>query len=58
MRMLVAGLEPARDCSRGILSPLRLPIPPHQHGVYIHQSEGFSLIFGGIFPMDEQLNIF
>ena len=25
----VAGLEPARDCSRGILSPLRLPIPPH-----------------------------
>ena len=29
--VLVAGLEPARDCSRGILSPLRLPIPPHQH---------------------------
>ena len=28
--MLVAGLEPARDCSRRILSPLRLPIPPHQ----------------------------
>ena len=28
--LLVAGLEPARDCSRGILSPLRLPIPPHQ----------------------------
>ena len=25
----VAGVEPARDCSRGILSPLRLPIPPH-----------------------------
>ena len=23
-----AGVEPARDCSRGILSPLRLPIPP------------------------------
>ena len=23
-----AGLEPAWDCSRGILSPLRLPIPP------------------------------
>ena len=23
-----AGLEPAQDCSRGILSPLRLPIPP------------------------------
>ena len=28
--MLVAGLEPARCCHRGILSPLRLPIPPHQ----------------------------
>ena len=27
--MQVAGVEPARDCSRGILSPLRLPIPPH-----------------------------
>ena len=29
--LLVAGLEPARCCHRGILSPLRLPIPPHQH---------------------------
>ena len=57
-KVLVAGLEPARSCPRGILSPLRLPIPPHQHGVYIHQSEGFSLIFGGIFPMDEQIKIF
>ena len=28
--LLVAGLEPARGCPRGILSPLRLPIPPHQ----------------------------
>ena len=28
--VLVAGLEPAQDCSRRILSPLRLPIPPHQ----------------------------
>ncbi len=26
-----AGFEPARDCSRGILSPLRLPVsPPRQ----------------------------
>ena len=33
--LLVAGLEPARGCPRGILSPLRLPIPPHQHnGTY------------------------
>ena len=26
-----AGLEPARSCPRGILSPLRLPIPPLRH---------------------------
>ena len=23
-----AGIEPARSCDRGILSPLRLPVPP------------------------------
>ena len=28
--LLVIGLEPIRGCPRGILSPLRLPIPPHQ----------------------------
>ena len=28
--LLAAGLEPARCCHRGILSPLRLPIPPCQ----------------------------
>ena len=35
--MQVAGLEPARCCHRGILSPLRLPIPPHlrTHHQYI-----------------------
>ena len=26
----VTGLEPVRCCQRGILSPLRLPIPPHR----------------------------
>ena len=26
----VTGLEPVRGCPRGILSPLRLPIPPHR----------------------------
>ena len=31
----VAGLEPARYCYRGILSPLRLPIPPHRHEYHI-----------------------
>jgi hypothetical protein len=28
--VLVTGLEPVRYRYRGILSPLRLPIPPHQ----------------------------
>lgn len=28
--VLMAGLEPARYRYRGILSPLCLPIPPHQ----------------------------
>ena len=28
--VLVTGIEPVRCCHRGILSPLRLPIPPHQ----------------------------
>ena len=28
--MPVTGLEPVRRCRRGILSPLRLPIPPHR----------------------------
>ncbi len=26
-----AGIEPVRDCSHGILSPGRLPIPPFRH---------------------------
>ena len=26
-----AGVEPVRDCSHGILSPGRLPIPPLRH---------------------------
>lgn len=32
--VLMAGLEPARYRYRGILSPLCLPIPPHQR-IYI-----------------------
>ena len=30
LMVLVTGLEPVRYCYRGILSPLRLPISPHQ----------------------------
>ena len=33
----VAGLEPARGCPRGILNPLRLPIPPHPRVALIRQ---------------------
>ena len=31
----MAGLEPARCCQRGILSPLRLPIPSHRRDTQI-----------------------
>ena len=37
--VLVAGLEPARVLSRGILSPLRLPIPPHERIVLLWLAE-------------------
>ena len=32
--MPLAGLEPARMLLRGILSPLRLPIPPQRRDVF------------------------
>jgi hypothetical protein len=35
----VAGLEPARYRYRGILSPLRLPIPPHPHMISSRTNE-------------------
>ena len=34
--VLMTGVEPVRSCPQGILSPVRLPIPPHQH---IYQRE-------------------
>lgn len=34
-----AGLEPAQDFSRRILSPLRLPISPSRH--YLEAAPGF-----------------
>ena len=37
--VLMPGLEPGWDCSRGILSPLRLPISPHQHLEAPHRIE-------------------
>ena len=30
-RLLVTGIEPVRCCHHRILSPARLPVPPHQH---------------------------
>ena len=38
--MPVTGLEPVRGCPRGILSPLRLPIPPHRQ-TYKYVTDGF-----------------
>ena len=32
--VLVTGIEPVRGCPHGILSPRRLPIPPHQREPY------------------------
>ena len=32
----MAGLEPARLLGRGILSPLRLPIPPHRLAIQLY----------------------
>ena len=37
-----AGLEPARHCWRGILSPLCLPIPPPGH-MFIINYTSFSM---------------
>ncbi len=37
-----AGVEPARPLSRGILSPLRLPVSPpglHRDGLWCHFNE-------------------
>ena len=31
----VAGVEPARPCGHGILSPGRLPIPPHRRKAWV-----------------------
>jgi hypothetical protein len=36
-----AGLEPARIYIRGILSPLRLPIPPSRHNKTVEAAPGF-----------------
>ena len=40
----VAGLEPARGCPRGILSPLRLPIPTHQRRLRANYNTYFSYV--------------
>ena len=36
-----AGLEPARTNVRRILSPLRLPIPPPRHTIFLEAAPGF-----------------
>ena len=56
--MPLAGLEPARMLLRGILSPLRLPIPPQRHlleapprfelGVRVLQTRALPLGYGAL----------
>ena len=38
--MPLTGIEPVRCFHRGILSPMRLPIPPHPHNICIVAQEG------------------
>ena len=38
LMVLVAGLEPARILVRRILSPLRLPVPPHEQAALVVRS--------------------
>ena len=53
----LAGLEPARLLHRGILSPLRLPVPPQRHeneNYYItinSSSQEFCLCFDNYFKL-------
>ena len=51
--MPVTGLEPVRENSHGILSPGRLPIPPHRRVdlVIIAQSYWFVNRFGESFAI-------
>src|SRR5258706_8942868 len=54
-KMLGAGIEPARGCPRGILSPLRLPISPPEPTENYSRSvraptEAFTSLIGGVFP--------
>ena len=39
--VLVEGIEPTRPCGHRILSPARLPVPPHQLGrLLLYQTAG------------------
>ena len=40
-----AGIEPARGYPRGILSPLRLPIPPPRQPLF---SMAYTVLFGSL----------
>lgn len=45
-----AGLEPARPCGRGILSPLRIPISPRPHVTQSVKARPCGWQAGGRFP--------
>ena len=46
-----AGLEPARCCHRGILSPLRLPISPQRHAV----TDAIIMLFRGFCQLGKSI---
>ena len=46
--VLVTGLEPVRYCYRGILSPLRLPVPPHQRHWLSNRMLIYNTTFDGV----------
>jgi hypothetical protein len=43
-----AGVEPARDCSRGILSPLRLPVSPPGHTYVLEARAGIEPAYAAL----------
>ena len=54
--VLVAGLEPARYLYRGILSPLRLPIPPHERLFFVLIKELCTFVQSSLWRRHPDLN--
>ena len=51
-----AGIEPARYCYHGILSPTRLPVPPRGHMARAKRVELLSTVLEtGVLPLHQAL---